>query len=184
MQYGLVYIFTGDGKGKTSAALGVAIRAVGNGMKVAMVQWYKEASWRISEYELEKLTDKFHIYPMGVGFHMPQKVARLATDQVVVDKASETDHHQAAQAAYDKSVELCPQVDLLICDEILNAVHDGLMTESEVFQLIENRQATHLILTGRNASPSVIAAADLVTEMKKIKHPYDQGKVAVKGLDF
>ena len=90
MATGLVYIFTGEGKGKTSAALGVAMRAVGQGKKVAMVQWYKERRWKIGEHNLPELLKKplFEIYPMGQGFY------KLPTDH-----ASSGEHHQAAQEA-------------------------------------------------------------------------------------
>lgn len=181
----MVYVFTGDGKGKTSAALGVAMRAVGNGMKVAMVQWYKEASWRISEHELANVSKNFDIYPMGKGFYIPNgKTAPLTTGQIVVDKTTHNEHIAAALAAYKKAVDLCDQVDVLVCDEILNAASEDLLDEMNVLELIWHRKKTHLILTGRNASKLIIDNADLVTEMKKIKHPYDVGKLAVKGLDF
>ncbi len=170
VQSALVYIFTGDGKGKTSAALGTAVRAVASGKKVAMVQWYKSEAWGISEHQLK--LPRFEIFPMGEGFYYKDKGDNPAP------------HQQAANAALQKAIELCPQVDVLVLDEINNAVSDGLLTVDQVKQFITKRGKTHLVLTGRNAHPDVVAMADLVTEMKKIKHPYDQGKLAVKGLDF
>ncbi len=170
VQSGLVYIFTGDGKGKTSAALGTAVRVVASGKKVAMVQWYKSEAWGISEHQLK--LPHFIIYPMGEGFYYKDK-----GDNPVP-------HQQAAEAALKQAVTLCPQVDVLILDEINNAVSDELLSVDQVKQFIIKRGKTHLVLTGRNAHPDIVAMADLVTEMKKIKHPYDQGKLAVKGLDF
>lgn len=172
---GLIYVFTGDGKGKTSASLGVAIRALSAGFKVAIVQWYKQSSWGISEHTIETLLNtktkpKFHIYPLGVGFCFPT--------------SKKAPHKQAAQAALLKANEIMSQVDVLILDEINNAIHDKLINLKDVKELINNRGKTHLILTGRNIHPDIIEIADLVTEMKPIKHPFNQGKLAVKGLDF
>lgn len=194
---GLVYVFTGDGKGKTSTALGTAMRAAGNGMTVAWVAWYKQASWKMSEViSLEKLGVK--VYLMGKGFHLKiksqkskiiitnqnVKIARVGEDGLVVDVASETEHEQAAVMALEKAMELVGNVDVLVLDEVNNAVDDSLIDLNILIHLVSSRKKTHLILTGRNASSEIIALADLVTEMKKIKHPYDKGDLAVKGLDF
>jgi cob(I)alamin adenosyltransferase len=186
---GMVYVFTGNGKGKTSAGLGVALRALAAGLKVAIVQWYKDPAWRISEHEISKLltpeaNNRFAIYPMGVGFHIKTKTAPLTTGQVVVDKATQEEHAKASADALKKAESLLPIVDVLILDEVNNAVDDGLMSPISLIRLINHRYKTHLILTGRNAHKDVIDLADLVTEMTKIKHPYDNGKLAIKGLDF
>lgn len=211
---GLIYIFTGNGKGKTSAALGVAMRAVGHGKRVAMVQWYKERRWKIGEHNLslmlkrtneqtnkrtKKTTGTFEIYPMGEGFY------RLPTDH-----ATPSQHCQAAQEAMELAAKLLKgkmvkmdtmakmaensnhfdhsshsgHLFLLVLDEVLNAVNDGLISQISLIRLIRQRNATHIILTGRNAPKELIDMADLVTEMKNVKHPYDSGKKAVLGLDF
>ncbi len=167
---GLVYVFTGNGKGKTSAALGTAVRASAAGLKVAIVQWYKNKSWGISEHQLNM--DNVAIYPMGEGFYFKDK------------GADPIPHQQAAAKALAKATSLLHQVDVLILDEINNAVADQLIDINDVLALIKARNTTHIILTGRSADPQLITIADLVTEMKNIKHPYDQGKLAVKGLDF
>jgi cob(I)alamin adenosyltransferase len=203
-----VYVFTGDGKGKTSAALGVAMRAVASGMRVAWVAWYKEASWRISEYELPDLVgnDRFQMYLLGKGFHIKIKNSKLKNQndsanlkvstktiktalvgnqgQVVLDHASEEEHRQAALAALERARELLDIVDVLVLDEVNNAVDENLLHLFDLVGLISSRKKTHLILTGRNADSRIVELADLVTEMKKTKHPYDRGKLAVKGLDF
>lgn len=202
-QAGLVYLFTGDGKGKTSAALGVAFRSLAAGLKVAMVQWYKDPTWRISEHSIDTLLtaeakSRFKIYPMGVGFFIQQQAIQLSSNpaiqrintaplsngQVVVDKASEQQHQAAAQAALTKAAEVLSTVDVLILDEINNAIADKLISVPSVINLINHRGQTHLILTGRNAHPDIISWANLVTNMEKVKHPYDQGQLAIKGLDF
>jgi len=190
MQQGLIYIFTGEGKGKTSAALGVAIRAMAAGLRVAIVQWYKDPSWRISDHQIGSFLTpeakaRFAIYPLGAGFHLKNsKTAPLKTGQVVIDKATDEEHRQKAHQALDKALSLVNTVDVLILDEINNAIEDQLITVDETINLISQRQRTHLILTGRDAHPEIIKLADLVTSMTKIKHPYDQGVLAVKGLDF
>lgn len=184
MEKGLVYVFTGDGKGKTSAAVGTAVRGAGAGMKVAWIAFYKQASWRLAEVEpLHKMGIK--VYLMGRGFYLKNvKTMSIAGGAKVVDTASEVDHKKAAAEALMKAKELIPDVDLLVLDEVNNAVDDKLIELTRLTELIRNRGKTHLILTGRQAQPELIKLADLVTEMKKIKHPYDQGKLAVRGLDF
>ncbi len=170
---GLVYVFTGEGKGKTSAAIGIAVRAALSGMRVAIVQWYKEKKWPIAEHKLGERFDNIKIYPLGSGFY-----------QLPSDHASPDEHKIAAQAAYTKAKELMGKVDLLVLDEICNTVKDKLLAEKEILELIEKRGETHLVLTGRGATGVIIEMADLVTECKKIKHPYDSGKLAVRGLDY
>jgi len=170
---GLVYVFTGDGKGKTSAALGVAVRAALSSMKVAIIQWYKEKRWPIAEHQIGKYIKNIKIYPLGSGFF------KLPTDH-----ATPKEHQQAAEAALKQAEKLLPKVDLLVLDEVNNAVKDKLINLNDLLKLISKRGKTHLILTGRGARPELVEQADLVTEMKKIKHPFDQGLKAVKGLDY
>ena len=210
-QTGLIYIFTGDGKGKTSAGLGTAVRAVGNNMKVAWVAWYKESAWGISEYALSQYLpeDKFQMHLLGRGFHIKSgskeagkqgskevikvvenslgdtiKVADIEGGQKVVDDSSDLEHELAAQAALDKATELISKVDVLVLDEICNAMDDGLVEVQKVLDLLAKRGACHVVLTGRNVKPELIEAADLVSRVEKVKHPYDYGKLAVKGLDY
>jgi len=189
---GMVYIFTGDGKGKTSAALGVAVRAAVIGKRVAIVQWYKQESWDISEHSLPTALPKLTIHPQGKGFHIIKgvkrsekvKTAPLISGGMAVDSATEDEHKQAADQAMELAQTLIGQVEVLVLDEILNAIHDALVREKAVINLLNQRGKVHVILTGRNAPEKLMDLADLVTEMKKIKHPYDKGKLAVKGLDF
>jgi cob(I)alamin adenosyltransferase len=185
---GMVYVFTGDGKGKTSAALGVAVRAICAGLKVAWIAWYKEASWPISEKKLPELLP-IDFYLMGKGFHISnekiliknekmKKTAPLRSGGQVVDHASEREHKEAAELVTGQ------KYDVVICDEINNALSEGLISLEAVLKLINCRARTHLVLTGRNAPQEIVEKAELVSEVKKIKHPYDQGIAAVKGLDF
>lgn len=173
---GQVYIFTGEGKGKTSAAIGVAVRAALSDMKVAIVQWYKEQKWLIAEHKLGEKFENIKVYPLGSGFY------KLPTDS-----ATPEEHRKAVRVALDKARELMGKVDVLVLDEIVNTIGDKLLTEDEVVELMDGRGETHLIMTGRmGTKPArmVLAGADLVTECKKIKHPFDKGQKAVKGLDY
>lgn len=166
-QAGMIYIFTGDGKGKTSAAIATAVRAIGAGLSVAWVGFYKQPTWQSSEVEiLKKIGINIHL--MGKGFFIHESTREI--------------HTKAAQTALKKAAGL--KCDVLILDEVCNAVSDNLISLDSLLDLISKRGKTHLILTGRNASPKLIELADLVTSMTKIKHPYDKGKLAVRGLDF
>ena len=170
---GLIYIFTGEGKGKTSAALWTAMRAALSGKRVAVIHWYKEAHWPTNDQKIKDLLPNLQGFLMGQGFY------KLRTDH-----ASEDEHHQAAKAALTKAFELLLEVDVLVLDEIINAISDGLLKEAVVLDLLAKRGPVHLILTGRGASDTLIDQADLVTEMRQIKHPFDQGQKAINGLDF
>jgi len=164
---GMVYIFTGDGKGKTSAAIATAVRAIGAGLSVAWVGFYKQPTWQSSEVEiLKKIGIDIHL--MGKGFFIHESTREI--------------HTKAAQTALKKAAGL--KCDVLILDEVCNAVSDGLIDLETLTAFISQRNQTHLILTGRNAPEKLIQLADLVTSMKKIKHPYDQGVLAIRGLDF
>lgn len=203
---GLIYAFTGEGKGKTSVALGVATRSLLNREKVVWIAFYKQESWGLSE---SKLKDKFENLEMiftGKGFRITNfdkklmrdgkelKLATVGDGAKVVDTASEDEHKLAARMGLQMAVKsLQEKPFLLVMDEVLNAVDEGLISENELLEVIGNRGETHVVLTGRLGTEpaslpaqagTVLAGADLVTECKKIKHPYDLGKLAVKGLDF
>lgn len=187
---GLVYVFTGEGKGKTSAALGVATRSLLIGKKVMWVAFYKQASWGIAESKLKDKFENLEMYFSGKGFKIGKKTAPVGDKgHVVIDTASEEDHLQAAKEGLElvkaklQGAEPCF---LLMMDEVLNAVSEGLLDEKDVLDVIGERGETHIVLTGRSGEPTrrLLEGADLVTECKKIKHPYDLGKLAVQGLDF
>lgn len=193
MNAGLVYVFTGEGKGKTSAALGVATRSLLLDKQVVWIAFYKQSSWGLAE---AKLSEKFSNLDMtfaGKGFRITKpeqtkgkvKLATVGGSAKVVDTASEAEHVTAASDALMLAREkLETKPFLLVLDEVLNAVDEGLLPETAVLEVLEGRGETHIVLTGRGVTSKVIAAADLVTECKKIKHPYDEGKLAVQGLDY
>lgn len=172
---GLTLVFTGNGKGKTTAALGMALRAWGQGMKVLVIQFIK-GGWKYGELKAgEKLGPGFEMRQMGEGFIKGTGDDGLETHRAAAQKALEE-----ARRAVSK-----PQHDLVILDEINYAVHYGLVELADVLEIIRSKPpGLHLVLTGRNVAPEVVELADLVTEMKEIKHSYVAGIPAQKGIEF
>lgn len=172
---GLILVNTGNGKGKTTASLGMAFRAWGQGMKVLVLQFIK-GGWKYGELKAaEKLGSNFEIRQMGEGFIKG------------ADDKSLDEHRQAAQEALNaaRTEVSSGKYDLVILDEILYAIHYGLIALDDVLALLAQKpENLHLVLTGRNAPPEIIEQADLVTEMREIKHPYAQGISAQKGIEF
>lgn len=173
----MLYIFTGNGKGKTTAALGQAIRAVGEGKRVLMIQFIK-GPWKSGEDFLSKgLEPNFRLVKMGKGFV-----------GIMGDKLPREEHEKAAEAALDyarKEIE-SGNWDMVILDEVNNAVSLNLISKEKVLDLVNfsKDKIEHLILTGRDAPQEFIAAADLVTEMRDIKHPYRKGVKGQRGLEY
>ena len=172
---GLIIINTGNGKGKTTAALGLGMRAWGQGLRVLVLQFIK-GNWKYGELQAaERMGADFVIRQLGEGF------VRNAQDD---EKA---DHQEAAQQALTdaKTEILSGNWDMIILDEINYAVKFGLISWEEVAGLLAVKPPLlHLVLTGRDAHPEIIDRADLVTEMKEIKHPYKKGIKAQKGIEF
>ncbi len=183
---GLIYVFTGEGKGKTSAAIGVATRSLLLGHKVEWISFYKEESWGMAEKGLRDRFDNLNMNFVGRGFWIGKKTAPVGNrGHVVVDKASDEEHKAAARAGLELGSELLTKKPfLLVLDEVVNAVSEGLVESNLVLELLKQRGDTHILLTGRGITPEIEELADLVTECKKIKHPYDIGKLAVMGLDY
>lgn len=177
----LVVVYTGEGKGKTSAALGLAMRALGAGQKVAFVQFIK--LWDVSEHRfIQKIMPlyekQFDFFKGGLGFY---EAGELSSN------ASEAEHKRHARLTYDFAFEAATggKYDLVICDEINNAVHDGLLDEADLKKIISKRHAkTSLCLTGRYFPKKLLAGVDIATEMKKLRHHYDDGFIANEGIDY
>lgn len=173
---GLVVVYTGKGKGKTTAALGMALRALGHGYKVVMIQFIK-GEWFYGELSSSsKLEPDFELVAAGKGFV-----------GIIDDDKPREDHVTAAKEALQISREKITsgKYDVVILDEINYAVNLNLINVGDVLELIKMKpKHTTLVLTGNYADEKVIEAADLVTEMREIKHPYKQGKKAKKGVDF
>ncbi len=173
---GLVIVFTGDGKGKTSAALGIAMRASGHKMYVSIIQFIKSRTPTGETRAVEKLVPDVEIVSLGKGF------VNCCGDRTPLEE-----HRRAAQEALaiTRQRMLSGSWDILILDEVNTAVTLGLLEIGGVLDLLKAKpQKMHLILTGRDAHPDVIAAADMVTEMRNIKHPYERGIPAQEGIDY
>ena len=173
---GLVIVYTGNGKGKTTAAIGIAFRASGYKMHTGMVQFVKGAMYSGELESSKMLSPYFDLYPMGKGF-VGLGDSKISFEEHV--SAAET----ALQLVRDKM--LSNHYQIIICDEINNAVKLKLIDVKNVISLInEKPESMHLILTGRDADERIIDMADLVTEMREVKHPFKKGIKAQKGIDF
>jgi cob(I)alamin adenosyltransferase len=169
-----ILIFTGDGKGKTTAALGMALRASGHGMRTLMLQFMK-ADETVGELTALKNLPGVEIIQMGRGF------VPAAADPAFPE------HRQAAFRALEKAAEALrsKRYDLIILDEICTAMDKGLITEDQIMKLIEESgEVSCLVLTGRGATDRLIARADTVTEMRSLKHGLREGITAQKGVEY
>ena len=173
---GLLLVNTGNGKGKTTAALGTAVRALGYGWKVAMIQFIK-GTWKYGEMNtIAEFGDRFELHRMGAGFY-----------KIMDDDLPEEVHREAAAEAIDLLVAKLADADheLVIADELNVAYETGLIDETDLQRVLTARPAhIHLIITGRGAPAFLIEAADLVTEMREIKHPFQDGILAQPGIDY
>ena len=170
---GLLLVHTGDGKGKTTAALGLLVRAAGYGMSVGMFQFIKSAETKYGEHVAAASLD-VEIVPLGDGF-------TWLSEDIEADRAL-----AARGWSIARSVLLAGTYDVLILDELTYCLTYGWLDESDVIAALRARPAgTHVVVTGRNASPALIEVADLVTEMHVVKHPYrDRGIAAQPGIEL
>ena len=176
---GLLIVHTGKGKGKSTAAFGLVFRALGNGLRVGVVQYVK-GKWETGErHALDKFGDQVTIRAMGEGFTWDTQ-----------DRARDI---AAAKAAWEKSKEMIEACrgpdrpyDMILLDELNIVLRYDYLPLDEVLAVLDNRpEMLHVIVTGRNAKPELIEAADLVTEMTQVKHPFrEQGVKAQVGVEF
>lgn len=173
MSKGLLIVFTGNGKGKTTAALGMALRAAGHGLKVLILQFIKGA-WSYGELEALKRFDEIEIEPLGSGFTWKKET--LEEDA------------RLARSGWERAVTAMTEspYDMIILDELNYVLSYGLLPLELVLEAISKRPAKlHVVVTGRNAPEELVRAADLATEMRQIKHPYhDHGVKAQPGIEF
>jgi len=168
---GLVIVYTGNGKGKTTAACGTLLRAVGQGLRTATVQFLK-GKWTTGERRFAE-SHQLDWHVMGRGFTWESEDLRL--DRQLVEEAWKLAAARILSGAFD----------LVILDEIVYALHYGYLSCSEVLEVLKKRpEGVHVILTGRNAPEALVDAADLVTEMREVKHPYRSGVGAQRGIDY
>lgn len=176
---GLILVNTGNGKGKTTAAFGVALRAVGQGLKVLILQFIKSGNGYGELAGIAKLGDNVEIRSMGKGFIYYKR------DEISPEELDR--HKKAAQEAWRTLVNEVnsDKWDLIIMDEINNAINYELIDVQSVVDVLQHKpKRLHVILTGRYAKPEIIELADTVTEMKVVKHAYEKGIKAAKGIEF
>ena len=175
MRQGLLLINTGPGKGKTTAALGTAMRAAGNGMRVLILQFLK-GSWHYGELDAaQTLGPNFVLRQMGRGF---VKVGGAETDPEDI---------RLVQAAWDEARQAIysGEWDMVVLDEINYAINYGMLDPTIVAEALRNRPPmVHVILTGRSAHPLLVELADTVTEMREVKHAYQKGIQAQRGIEY
>jgi len=172
----LLIVYTGDGKGKTTAALGMCVRAVGYSWRVCIIQFIK-GSWKYGELEgIKRLAPEVELHTVGEGF------------VGIVDDDKDFDvHREAAKEGvmFARSKIESGEYQLVILDELNVAIDLGLVTDEEVEQLLESGKGRqHMVITGRKAKDWLKEKADLVTEMQEIKHPFQKGLLAQRGIDW
>lgn len=175
-------VYTGEGKGKTSASLGLVTRALGSGWKVAFIQFIKH--WKVGEHQF--LDDIGKVYGDKLTFHKGGKGFYNAGD-ISAKNVSESEHKHAAIETYDFSLRSASsgEYQLVVCDEINNAVHDGLLSVDQLQTLISKKHAeTNLCLTGRDFPEELFKSVDIATNMTKIKHHFDDKYLANEGIDY
>ncbi|RPJ07424.1 MAG: cob(I)yrinic acid a,c-diamide adenosyltransferase [Spirochaetaceae bacterium] len=176
MQKGLVIVYTGDGKGKTSAALGTALRALGHGMKVCLIRFIKEEKRFSGETAaLQAFGNRCEIITAGSGFIMSDKLS------------DSTEHRDKALAGWEKARDriISGSFDLVILDEISHLLTLNFLSTAEFAKCIsEKPPELHVVLTGRGMPETITALADCVTEMVMLRHPYTSGISNVQGIDF
>jgi len=172
---GLIIVNTGPGKGKTTAAMGTALRAVGNGMRVLMLQFIK-GSWHYGELDAVKsFGDKFIMKQMGRGF------VKVGAEKPDLEDVRLVEEAWAEGARAIQSREW----DLVILDEINYAISYGMLDPAKVAESLKQKpDMVHVILTGRTAHATIVQLADTVTEMRQVKHAYEKGVMAQRGIEY
>lgn len=178
----VVVVYTGEGKGKTSASIGLMARALGRSWSVAYIQFIKH--WKVGEHDFINMIQpvfkqNLYFYKGGKGFYHAGDLSAKGI--------SDNEHKQAAQDTLNEALKAVGSgdYDLVICDEINNAVHDGLLEETAILDLINQKSPnTSLCLTGRNFPEKLLAQVDIATNMTKIKHHFDEKFLANEGIDY
>ncbi|GAB6137037.1 cob(I)yrinic acid a,c-diamide adenosyltransferase [Halanaerobaculum tunisiense] len=193
LKQGLVQVYTGKGKGKTTAALGLGLRAVGHGFKVEMIQYLKGSSYTGELFSTERLPN-FNIKQFGkscsyaAGIKEGLLDCQGCGDCFVSQDEDQEIHQQFVDWAYEYTTQVLQDAttDVVILDEINNALRYDLLTVTEVLDLIDlKKEETELILTGRGMPEEILEKADLVTEMKAVKHPFqEQGIKSRRGIEY
>jgi len=173
MKKGLLIVFTGKGKGKTTAALGMVFRSLGHGFRVCVIQFIK-GSWKYGELvSAKRFDDLLDFHVMGKGFTWDSE--NIEEDIKIAQEAW----------SFAKDVIASEKYDMVVLDELTYLIKYEMIGEDEIVNCLLNRpEGLHVVVTGRDASDSLIKAADLVTDMVLVKHPFDDGLKAQKGIEY
>jgi len=192
-ELGLVQVYTGEGKGKTTAALGLAFRAVGHGFRVHIIQYLKGRNYAGELFSAQKLAPNLTISQFGRGCRISaliQQGYKKCTgcgNCFIKDRGVDKEDFEFIEMAMGQAWDFVDnrKCDILVLDEIGNAIRYGLVTSNQVLELIKAKPADmEIILTGRGISQEVLDAADLVTEMKMVKHPFKKGIPSRRGIEY
>ncbi|MDR3642014.1 MAG: cob(I)yrinic acid a,c-diamide adenosyltransferase [Candidatus Doudnabacteria bacterium] len=190
---GLVICYIGDGKGKTTAAMGMAVRAAGDGKNVYILQFVKAANKsddkiKEGEWPISSEINFFdNIRPSGPIGHIDNEQVGLGFVGILGDKKDKDIHIRQALKGVERAREIITsgEYELVILDEIISALEVGLLEERDIIDLIKLKAPLqHLVITGHNKYPKILKLCDLVTEMKMLQHPYYKGILAQKGIDY
>ncbi|HHU77162.1 MAG TPA: cob(I)yrinic acid a,c-diamide adenosyltransferase [Firmicutes bacterium] len=190
---GLVQVYTGSGKGKTTAALGLAYRAIGHGFKVCMIQFLKGHSYCGELYTTQLLKPYIDFYQFGKDCPYSSLIRQGlfacadCRENCFINLAGDAEEKKLALKAYDfaKKALGSGKYDLVILDEINNALRFDFIPVAKVLELIKNKPSfVELILTGRGMPPEILQAADLVSEINALKHPYEKGIKSRRGIEY
>lgn len=172
MAKGMVHVYTGDGKGKTTAAAGLAARALGQGLRVAFFQFLKTGL----------SGEVISLAQLGAEVFAPQGSGKFVWEMDDVEKAACA---QQQQSTMERAFDMAPEFDLLVLDEVVCAVEAGLLALEDLRQLLEDRpEELEVVLTGRGADEELLQLGDYVTEMKMLAHPFELGQAARRGVEF
>ena len=173
MRQGMIHIYCGDGKGKTTASIGLSVRMAGNGGRVLFVQFFKNGD----SSEIAVLRSISGIQTM----HAKEDYGRFAG----MDKEMRSHAAAAYGALLQEAIAQAGEVDLLVLDESISAYNHAMIPQAELLDFLRHKPGgLEVVLTGRNPAPALVALADYVSEVKKIKHPYDEGALARPGIEF
>lgn len=193
LERGLVQVYTGDGKGKTTAALGLALRAAGHRLRVVVIQFAKGASYTGELFALERLYPEVRLFQFGRDCRKASAIRQgfaecWGCSECFLRKGEVTDEDRdlARRAlAMANDVAASGSADILVLDEISLAAHFDLISVDDIVGVIEHRQPhVELVLTGRNMPREVLDRADLITEMHQVRHPFEQGVMARRGIEY
>ncbi len=190
---GLVQVYTGNGKGKTTAALGLALRACGHRFTVAMIQFAKGVSYTGELFSLERLYPEIRFYRFGRDCRRSSAIkqgflsCRGCGECMIRPREITSEDRRLAEKGLNLALKIATgdEVDILILDEISLAVNLGLLSVDGVVKLIkERRHHMEIVLTGRDMPQEILAEADLITEMREVRHPFVQGIPARRGIEY